>query len=60
MKTFWFEVRDGEFEGEEFFVEESTYIKAWKKATEIFPTFKLHCIGTVTDYEAEMMGLDTY
>ena len=38
MKTFWFEVRDGEFEGEEFLVEESTYTKAWKKAIEIFPT----------------------
>ena len=47
MKTFWFEVREGEFEGEEFFVEESTYTKAWKKAMEIFPTFKLHCIGTL-------------
>lgn len=60
MRTFWFEVRDGEFEGEEFFVEASTYRRAWEKAIEIFPTLKLHCIGTVTDYEAEIMGLDTY
>lgn len=63
--TWWFEITEGDNEGEEFFVEiEGTLDQAKKNATEyakeIFPTEKLHCLGRVSAAEAEAMGLDTY
>lgn len=60
MKTYWYEVRSGEYEGEEFFIEAVSSKAAAKIATELFPNEDLHCFGSVSEFEAEMMGLDTY
>lgn len=63
-KTYWFEVvgEDSEMCGEEFFVElENADEKAATAyAHKIFPCEELNCLGKVTSFEAEMMGLDTY
>lgn len=63
--TWWFEITEGDNEGEEFFVEiEGTLDHAKQnaaiRAQEIFPTETLHCLGRVSQTEAEIMGLDTY
>ena len=66
--TFWFEINDENSDlcGEEFFVElnDSLFKPTKKEAIEyaqsIFPDEKLHYLGKVSAYEAEMMGLDTY
>jgi len=63
--TWWFEITSGNYEGEEFFVEiEGTLDHAKQnaitRAQEIFPTEVLHCLGRVSQTEAEIMGLDTY
>ena len=51
--------------GEEFFVEieserETAKQNAIKYAQEIFPNEELKCLGRVSEFEAECMGLDTY
>ena len=53
--TYWFEDM---VSGEEFFVEEITRENAFKIAYQYFK--EPHFIDTVTNEEAEMMGLDTY
>jgi len=53
--TYWFEDMAS---GEEFFVEEITRENAFKIAYQNFK--EPHFIDTVTNEEAEMMGLDTY
>ena len=53
--TYWFEDM---VSGEEFFVEEITRENAFKIAYQNFK--EPHFIDTVTNEEAEMMGLDTY
>ena len=62
--TYWFEVIDEESDlcGEEFFTELPDAMKAAHiaYAKSIFPGVKLHCLGAVSEYEAEVMGLDTY
>ena len=65
--TYWFTVVgiDSDLLGEEFFVEikserETAKQNAIKYAQEIFPNEKLKCLGRVSDFEAECMGLDTY
>lgn len=44
--------------GEDFFVEADTKEEAIAKAKQYFDTPK--CYGAVTDFEAEMLGYDTY
>ena len=59
MFTFWFVVRDGEYEGEEFFVEANDLTEAY----EIVDTYwdaEVECYGTISEEEAEMYGYDTY
>lgn len=48
--------------GEQFFTElKDASLKEHRKyAKECFPGEKLHCLGQVSAFEAEMMGLDTY
>lgn len=63
--TYWWEINDENSElcGEEFFTElaNSADKETHRKyAQSIFPNEKLHCIGKVTEEEAEIMGLDTY
>ena len=64
MKTWVFEIDDMDSDlcGEEFLVEvESTQkTDAYKYAQALFPNVHLHCLGRVSTFEAEMMGLDTY
>lgn len=60
--TWWFKITSGDYEGEEFFVEieDGGKFEAIKYAKKIFPTENLHCLGRVSETEAEIMGLDTY
>lgn len=62
MKTYWFEIigEDSILCGEEFFVEEETLGKAWDLVDEYFPDEVTLYKGIVSDFEAEMMGYDTY
>ena len=67
--TYWFEIvgEDSDICGEEFFVEiQDTFDaklnreNAIEYAQKLFPNEELTCHGMVTEFEAEMMGLDTY
>lgn len=62
--TYWFEIvgEDSDLEGEEFFtaLENGTREQHLAYAKDIFPNEKLHCLGQVSEEEAECMGLDTY
>lgn len=62
--TYWWTITgvDSDLCGEEFFTElkDADAIDHKKYAQSIFPNEKLHCLGMVTEYEAECMGLDTY
>lgn len=63
--TYWWEVTDEESDlcGEEFFTElpdDATMVAHREYAYEIFPSVALHCLGEVSQEEAELMGLDTY
>lgn len=62
--TYWWEVTDEDSDicGEEFFTElqNADLPKHKQYAHELFPHTKLHCLGKVSQEEAEMMGLDTY
>lgn len=62
--TYWWEIvgEDSDLCGEEFFTElkDADAIDHKKYAQSVFPNEKLHCLGKVTEYEAECMGLDTY
>lgn len=67
--TYWFEIigEDSDLCGEEFFVEiqnafdaRVTEEEAIAYAQRLFPNEELDCHGMVTEFEAEMMGLDTY
>lgn len=64
MWIYWFEIVDENSDlcGEEFFTELPDAIKTThiKYAKSIFPGVKLRCLGPVSEYEAEVMGLDTY
>ena len=46
------------YTGEDFFVEAETKEEAMAKAKKYFDAPK--CYGTVTDFEADMLGYDTY
>lgn len=63
--TYWWEVTDEESDlcGEEFFTElpdDATKATHFEYASWIFPGVELHCLGQVSQEEAEMMRLDTY
>ena len=62
--TYWFEItdEDSDLAGEEFLTELKTDDKNEhiSYAKSIFPDVKLRCLGRVSEYEAESMGLDTY
>ena len=62
VSTYWFEITGEESVlcGEEFFVEEANQRNAVEYARELFPGETIRCLGRVSQYEAEMMGLDTY
>ena len=68
MKSIWWFSIEGENSdlcGEEFLVEVSTTLdrakaEAVKLANEIFPNEEIACYGRVSNFEAEMMGLDIY
>ena len=53
---------DSEFCGEEFLValQNATKKDAIAYAHEQFPNEKLRCYGEVSEFEADIMGLDTY
>lgn len=63
--TYWWEIidEDSDLCGEEFFTElnNGTREDHLKYVQELFSKYtKIHCLGKVTEKEAEMMGLDTY
>lgn len=62
--TYWWTITgvDSDLCGEEFFTElkNDNVIDHRKYAQNIFPNERLSCLGRVTEYEAECMGLDTY
>lgn len=60
MNNFLFEITDGLFEGERFFVQAEDKTKAVEILDEYFPDESLQLLGVYTDEEAEWMGYDTY
>ena len=62
--TYWWEIidEDSDLCGEEFFtaLQDADAIEHKRYAKSIFPNEKLHCLGMVSEEEAEIMGLDTY
>ena len=62
--TWWWEIigEESDLCGEEFFTELEDATKADHTAYvhELFPNEEVRCVGKVTAYEAEIMGLDTY
>lgn len=62
--TYWWGItgEDSNLCGEEFFTElqDADDNEHREYAKQIFPNEQLICYGMVTEYEAEMMGLDTY
>lgn len=62
--TYWWEINDENSEicGEEFFteLENASYAEHVDYVLTIFPNENPHCLGMVTEEEAEIMGLDTY
>jgi len=62
VNTYWFEIigEESALCGEEFFIEEANQRDAAEYAHELFPDETIRYLGRVSQYEAEMMGLDTY
>lgn len=60
MNNFLFEITDGLFEGERFFVQAEGKTEAVEILDEYFPDVSLQLLGVYTDEEAEWMGYDTY
>ena len=67
MITWWFEIvdEDSDLCGEQFFVEvdrceDDPRAIAIDLAGELFGDVEMECLGRVSAFEAEMMGLDTY
>lgn len=60
MNNFLFEITDGLFEGERFFVQAESKTEAVEILDEYFPDESLQLLGVYTDEEAEWMGYDTY
>ena len=62
--TYWWGIDDeySDLAGEEFFteLEDADYNDHEAYARGIFPNENLRCYGKVSEYEAELMGLDTY
>ena len=62
--TYWFEIvgEESELCGEEFLteLENATKEKHIAYAQELFPNEKIRCYGKISEFEAEMMGIDTY
>lgn len=56
MKTFWFKDKES---GEEFFVEAEDVSAAIHIACVNFG-YNVKCYGTLPEWQAEAMGLDTY
>lgn len=60
MKTYWFVVRNGAYEGEEFFVEAKDLYEAYDIVQTYWDDTDVECYGTISEAEAEMLGYDTY
>lgn len=60
MKNYLFEIIDGDYAGEEFFVQANDKTEAIKIAKDVSNGEKIRCYGVYSDEEAEMMGYDTY
>lgn len=62
MRTFHFGIYDpdSEYCGYEFLVEAPTRKEAFKIAENFFPDETIQCYGTVSQFEAEWLGIDTY
>ena len=60
--TYWFEVKEGEYEGEQFFTElkDATRIEHVEHARKYFPNERIVCYGEVSPEFAELSGCDTY
>ena len=60
--TYWFEIKDGEYEGEQFLTElkDPTRVQHVAHARKCFPNESIVCFGEITQDFAEMLGLDTY
>lgn len=60
MKNYLFEIIDGDYEGEEFFVQANDKAEAIKIAKDVSNGEKVRYYGVYSDEEAERMGYDTY
>ena len=60
MPNFLFEIMNGEYEGEEFFVQAKDKIDAFTCARKIAEGGKIRLLDICPDEEAEGMGYDTY
>jgi hypothetical protein len=60
MKNYLFEIMNGEYEGEMFFVQANNREEADEILGKYFWGETVKCRGIYTDEEAERMGYDTY
>lgn len=62
MKNYWFEIigEDSEYCGEEFLVQAESLTKAYEVVDDYFYDEEVKYLGTMSDFEAEISGLDTY
>ena len=60
MKNFLFEIVNGDYEGEIFFVQCEYKADAFEIAHDVAEGAKVRLIGVYSDEEAERMGYDTY
>ena len=62
--TYWWKIvgENSDLCGEEFFtaLKNADALDHKKYARQIFPNEKLRCLGLISEFDAEMMGLDTY
>lgn len=62
--TYWWKIvgEDSDLCGEEFFtrLRNADALDHKRYARQIFPNEKFRCLGLVSEFDAEMMGLDTY
>lgn len=60
MANYLFEFTEGDLEGEMFFVQTDSQEEAIDEALELFPFDVLRYCGPYSDFEAEILGYDTY
>ena len=60
MANYLFEFAEGDSEGERFFVQTDSVDEAIDAAIELFPFDVLRYCGSYGNFEAEILGYDTY